>query len=84
MSTEPKHLGGIDVERTSSDMPAFEPGPAHTCPDALDNKVTFQFGDRPDDDDEGPPERASRVDVLAERDELDLGAVEFIENLQEM
>src|SRR4051794_26905680 len=57
----------VDVQRLTPDVPALELGPAHAAPYALDDQVALQFGDGTDDDDDGPPERATGVDVLPER-----------------
>ena len=37
----------IDVERPAADMPAFQPGAAHTCPHPLDDQIALEFGDGP-------------------------------------
>ena len=52
-------------------MTAFELGTAHTCSNALDDQVAFEFGDCAEDDDNRTAQRAARVDILAERNELD-------------
>jgi hypothetical protein len=83
-SSIPQNGSAVDIERPATDMPAFEPGPTHTCPDAFDDEIPFQLRDCPDDDDNGPAKRAAGVEVLAEADELDAQVVEFIEHLEEV
>jgi hypothetical protein len=83
-SSIPKNSSPIDIEWPATDMPAFEPGPTHSCPDPLDDKVPFQFSDSPDDDDDGPAERAAGIEVLAEADELDTEMIELVEHLKEV
>ena len=61
-------------------MPAFEPGPPHAGLDSLDDQVVFQFCDGADDNDQGAAQRAARVDLLAEADELYIDALQFIES----
>ena len=74
----------IELERISSDMPAFEPGAPHAGFHSLDDQVAFELGDDTDDRDDGAAQRAARVDLLAERDELDVEVVEFVEDLEEV
>jgi hypothetical protein len=50
-----KDSNPVDVERTTADMPAFQPGPTHAGPHPLDDEISLEFGDGPDDDDDGPP-----------------------------
>jgi hypothetical protein len=74
----------IDVERAASDVSTLKPSPAHSCADPFDDQIPFQLGDRPDDDDDGPAQRAAGIQVLPEADELDAEMVEFVENLEEV
>src|ERR1019366_5369466 len=74
----------IDLEWTPSDMPALQPGAAHPCPHPFDDEVTLEFGDRSDDDDDGPPQRAAGVEVLAEADELYIQPVELVPHFREV
>jgi hypothetical protein len=74
----------VEIERPATYLTALEPGPAHSGPDPLGDQATFQFGDRADDDHDGPAQRAAGVDLFAEADELDLQSVEFIEHFQEV
>jgi hypothetical protein len=63
---------------------AFELGTAHTCSNALDDQVAFESRDRANDDDDGAAQRTARVDVFAERDELDAEVVQLIEHFEEV
>ncbi len=74
----------IKVERSASDVPAFETGSAHSGLDAFDDQRAFQLSDGPDDDHNGPAQRTTGVDLLAETDELDLQMVQLIEYREEM
>ena len=74
----------VDIEGPPADMPAFQSGPAHPCPHPLDDEVPFELGDRTDDDDNGPPQRAAGIKVLPEAHELDVEVVEFVEHLEEV
>jgi hypothetical protein len=65
-------------------MPAFQPGAAHPCPYPFDDEVALQLGDRSDDDDDGPPERAAGVDALPEAHELDAETIELVQHLKEV
>jgi len=40
----PQQRGAIDIERFTSDAPAFEAGAAHAGAHPFDNQVAFQFG----------------------------------------
>jgi hypothetical protein len=65
-------------------MAALQFGAAHPGAYPLDDQVPLQLGDRADDDDDGPPQRAASVDVLPEADELDLQVIEFVEYFEEV
>ena len=80
----PEDSNPIDLDQASSDMPALQPGATHSCPYPFDDEVALQLGDRPDDDDDGPPERATAVDALPEADELDAEAVELVQHFKEV
>ena len=74
----------IDDQRSAADVPALEACTPHAGADPLDNKVAFEFGDGADDDDDGAAQRAARVDLLAEADELDIEAVQLVEHVEEV
>jgi len=74
----------VDLERAPADVPALQPGAAHPCPYPFDDEIALQFCDRPDDDDDSPPERVAGIDALAEADELDAEAVELVQHLEEV
>lgn len=79
-----QHRGPIYIQWLAPDVPAFEPGPAHTCPDPFDDEVALELGDGADDDHHRAAQRAAGVQVLAEADELDLEMVQLIEYLEEV
>ncbi len=72
------------VQWIAADVPAFEPGSAHAGAHSLDDQVAFELGDRTDDDDDGPAQRAGRVDLFAEADELDIDAVQLVQDFEEV
>jgi hypothetical protein len=80
----PEDSNPVDLEWTPSDVPALQPGATHPCPYPFDDEVTFQLGDCPDDDDDGPPERAAGVDALPEADELYIQPVQFVQHFEEV
>jgi hypothetical protein len=82
--TVAEHGITIELEWTSSDVAAFKTRPAHTGADPLDDQAPFEFGDGADDDDQGSAQGTAGVDLLAEADELDVDAVQLIEDLEEM
>ena len=82
--TVAKDRAAVEIERLTSDVPAFEAGASHAGAHPLDDQVAFQFRDRSDDDHDGPAQRAAGVDLFAERDELDAEMVEFVEDLEEV
>jgi hypothetical protein len=65
----------IENKRLASDVSAFELGSPHAGAHALDNQVALEFGDGPDDDHNGPAQRATGVDLFPEADELDIEPV---------
>ena len=73
----------VENKRHASDVPALEPGAPHTGADPLDDQVAFKLGYCSDDDD-GAAQRAARVDLFAEADELYVEPVQFIEHFQEV
>jgi len=68
----------VENERRSADGSAFQAGPTHAGPDPFDDQVAFEFRDRADDDHDGAAQRAARVDLFAEADELRAEMAEFI------
>ena len=77
-----KHGIVIEIEWASSDMAAFEPGATHAGADPLDDQVALELGDGSDNDDDSTAQRTAGVDLLAIADELDVEAVQLIEDLQ--
>jgi hypothetical protein len=74
----------VDIERAPADVPPLQPGATHSCPHPFDDEIAFELSDGADDDDDGPPERASGIKVLAEADELDVEMVELIQHFEEV
>ena len=74
----------IEIERWSSDVPAFEARPPHTAADALDDQRPFQLRDSADDDGDGAAQRAARIKVLAERYELDSEPAQLVQDLKQV
>jgi len=80
----PEHRDPVDFDWPAADVAAFEPGPAHAGPDSFDDEVPLQFGDRADDDDDGPTERTTGIEILAEADVLDVEVVQLVQHFQEV
>jgi len=74
----------IDGDGLPADVPALEPGAPHAGAHPLDDQVAFKLRDRTDDDDDSPAQRAGRIDRLAEADELDVEAIELVQDLEEV
>jgi len=68
----------------TSDVAAFELGPSHASANSLDDQVSLELCDRPDDDYNGPAQGTTSVDLFAEADELDVEPVQFIEHFEEV
>jgi hypothetical protein len=80
----PEDCNPVDLEWTSADVPALQPGATHSCPYPFDDEIALQFGDRSDDDDDGPSERAAGIEILPEANELDAEVVEFVQHFEEV
>jgi hypothetical protein len=63
-------------------VPAFETSTPHAGADSFDDQVAFELGDGSDDHDDGAAQRAARVDIFAEADELDVDPVELRQALR--
>jgi hypothetical protein len=74
----------VEFQWTASDGAAFELGSPHAGTNPLDDQAAFELGDRSDDNNDGPAQRSTGVDVLAEADELDIQAIQFIEDIEEV
>ena len=74
----------IQFQRRPAQLAALEPGAPHAGAHPLDDQRTFQFRDGADDDDDGAAQRAARVNLFAEADELDLQVIQLIQHLQEV
>ena len=68
----------VQFQGMTSDVSAFELGAPHAGTHPLDDQATFQFSDRPDDDHDGPPQRSTGVDLLAEADKLDVQPIQIV------
>jgi len=66
------------------DHVTFEPCAPHAGAHPFDDQVAFEFGDGADDHHNGAAQRAARVDLLTEADELDVQSIELVEHLQEV
>ena len=84
MGAMTKHGGAVDIERPAPNMTPFQASAPHARAHPLNNKVAFEFGDGPDDDNDGPSERATSVDVFPEADELDAEPVQFVQCFQQV
>jgi hypothetical protein len=73
----------VQFERSAADVAAFEPGTPHAGAHPLDDQAALEFCDGAHDDD-GSTQRASGVDALLERDELDVEPAQFVEHCEEM
>jgi hypothetical protein len=80
----PEDGDAVEVEWLASDVLALEFGPPHPGADPLDDEAPLQLGNDPDDDDDRPAQGAAGVDLLAERDELDVEVDQLIQNLEEV
>ena len=74
----------IEIESRPSDVPSFEFCTTHAGADSFDDQVAFEFRDRSDDYHDSPAQRAARVELFAERDELDAKPVELVQHLEEV
>jgi hypothetical protein len=74
----------IEIKRPAADVTTLEAGAPHAGTHPLDNKVAFQFRDRPDDHHDGAAQGAAGVDLLAETDELDLEPVQLVQHFEEV
>src|SRR3974390_471693 len=74
----------IDLEPRPANTLAFQPGTPHAGAHSLDNQVAFELCDGADDGDHGPAQRAAGVDILAERDELDLQVIQLVQHFQQV
>jgi hypothetical protein len=65
-------------------MRTVEPGTPHAGAHSLDDQVTLKFSDRSDDDHDGSAQRAGRIDIFTEADELDVEPVQLVEHFEEV
>ena len=69
----------IDLDGLPSDVPAFQPGSSHAGTNPFNDQVAFELRDRADDHDDGPTQRAGRIDRFAEANELDVEPIKLVE-----
>ena len=84
MLTMTDDRSAIQIEGYAAHVPPFQLRAAHAGSNAFDNQVAFEFGDGPDDDNDGAAQRAAGVDVLAETYELDTEVIEVIKDFEEV
>src|SRR3954465_842343 len=77
-------LLGVNGERRPPDLAAIELGAAHAALDSFHDQAALELGDSADDDQQSPAHGSSGIDVLAQRDELDVDALELVEQLEEV
>ena len=74
----------IELERAPPDVPAFELGAPHAGAHSLDDQAPFKFGDRTNNDHHCPAQWTTGVELLPERDELDVQPVQLVEHFEEV
>jgi len=84
MLAVPNDSLAVQVERWTADVLALKPGAPHAAAHPFDDQAPLELGDRTDDDDDGPAQRAASVDLLAEADELDIKPAQFVQHFQKM
>ena len=80
----PQDRWAVKLERLASDVPAFEPGAAHSSADPLDDQAALQFSNRSDDDDDSAAQWPAGVDLFTKKDVLDVQPVQLIEHIEEV
>src|ERR1700751_2326862 len=74
----------IQCQRSAPDVTSFEPGAPHAAAHPLVVQVGFRFCDRTVSDDHSTAQRATGIDLFAERDELDVEPVQLVEHFEEV
>ena len=74
----------IEFKRSSSDMPALEPGAPHAGSHPLDDQRSLQLRDGSDDDHDGAAQRAAGIDLLPEAGILDPDPVQLVQDIEEV
>jgi hypothetical protein len=74
----------IQHQRISADVLAFKTSAPHAGAHSLDDQVAFQFSDSADDDDDGPAQWATSIDIFPEADVLDFQPVQLIQHFEEV
>jgi hypothetical protein len=76
--------GVVQDHGISADVLAFKASAPHAGALALEDQVTFQFGNGADDDHDGPAQRAAGIDIFPKTDVLDLEPVKLVEDIEEV
>ena len=71
----------VQLQWLTADVLAFEPGAPHAGAHPFDDQATFEFRDGPDDDYDGPAQRAAGVDIFPEGDVLDVQTVQLVQHI---
>ena len=74
----------VQYQWSSADSLTFETGTPHAGAHTLDDQAAFKLSDGADDDDDGPAQRATSVDIFSERDVLDPYSIHLIQNIEEV
>ena len=74
----------VDLQRWAAEPLALRSRPAQPCPHALGDEAPLKLRDGGDDSKHRLPERRARVDMLAERDELDAEVPEELQGLDQV
>src|SRR5215469_16883521 len=77
-------LLAVNIQWLPANPPPFQFRSPHSSPNALDDKISFEFRNRADDDDHGSTKRSTSIDVFAEAHELNPKMIQFIEHFQKM
>ena len=78
------NLCPVDAERRSTDSSAFQLRSAHSCSNPFDDQTFLKLRNRTHNHDYRTAQRASRVNIFAQANELDVEVAQFVEYFQEM
>ena len=73
--------GVVQYQRMAADVLTFNPCAPHAGAHPFDDQATFEFRDGPDDDYDGPAQRAAGVDIFPEGDVLDVQTVQLVQHI---
>ena len=77
-------LLSIDIQRCPANSPHFQFRSTHPGFHALDDEISFEFGNRTDDDNHSAAQSTASVDVFAVADKLDANTIQFIQYFEKM